>query len=110
MTKRLVATGALILAASTVAMGNANADPAGLSTQDDTYFRLLATPDDDGFLITVTNPTLMRTHGLMVCQLMDNGVSDLDAVYQLMDDGPYPWDTASSIAAAAVAYCPEHLG
>lgn len=36
---------------------------------------------------------------------------DLDAVYQLMDDGPYPWETAASTitAAAAVAYCPEHV-
>lgn len=54
-------------------MGNAHADPAGSSTQDDTYFRLLTTPDDDGFFITVTNPALMRTRGLTVCQRMDNG-------------------------------------
>lgn len=109
--KPLIAVGALALAACTMTAGTANADPAGTSTQDATYFRLLTTPDDDGFFITVTNPSLMRTQGLMVCQHMDNGVEDLDAVYQLMADGPYPWETASTIAAAAtVAYCPEYLG
>lgn len=41
---------------------------------------------------------------------MANGVSDLDAVYQLMDNRPDLWETESTITAAAtVAYCPEHV-
>ncbi|MUL80505.1 MULTISPECIES: DUF732 domain-containing protein [unclassified Mycolicibacterium] len=108
--KRLIAGSALALAACGMTAGTANAEPAGSSTQDTTFFRLLTTPDDDGFFITVTNPSLLRTQGLAVCQRMDNGMDGLDAVYGMMADGPYPWDTANSISSAAVvAYCPEHL-
>jgi hypothetical protein len=41
---------------------------------------------------------------------MDYGMSGLDAVYEVMRNGGYPFDIANSIVSAAtVAYCPNHL-
>lgn len=90
----------------------ANAEPAGYSSQDETFFRLLTTPHgDDKRTIVVTNPQLMRAHGLLICELTDNGVSGLDAIHQLMAEGPYTFETANSISAAAkVAYCLRNVG
>lgn len=112
---RLIASVALLLGTCVSAMGGvatiavANAEPAGSSTQDDTFFWLLAEPDDDGFAITVTNPALMRVQGLRVCQNIDNGMASLDAANQLMVEGPYPKDVARRIASSAiVAYCNPH--
>jgi hypothetical protein len=62
-------------------------------------------------MVTVTNPALIREQGLSVCERIDNGMHPLDAIYQLMAEGPYSFDMANSISAAAtVAYCEDNLG
>jgi hypothetical protein len=43
--------------------------------------KVFTTPDeDDGFVVTVTNPALIRAQGLLVCQRIDNRMRGLDAV------------------------------
>jgi hypothetical protein len=81
------------------------------SSEDETFYRLITEGSDDTPGMILTNPPLVRAQGLLACQRMSDGVDDLDAVYMLMDEGPYSFDTASSITSAAVvAYCREHLG
>ncbi len=86
------------------------AEPGGTTPQDATYYHLLTTPSRDGTVFNVTDFGLLRAQGLAVCRLMDDGVDSLDAIYQLMEAGPYAWAQARSLSSSAkVAYCPEHL-
>jgi hypothetical protein len=68
--------------------------------QDNTFRTLL---EDDGVLFSFN---LEKRQGQHVCDLQDAGMRPVDAVYELMRDGGYPWDIANSISpAATVAYC-----
>ena len=108
--RKLITGGLVALAIGLVATPVAGAEPAGYSAQDNDFFRLLADPDDDGFMIRVTNPALIREQGLLVCQRIDNGWSSLDAAQQLQAEGPYSWRAANFISSSAmVAYCPQNL-
>lgn len=54
------------------------------------------------------NPALVRAQGLLACQHISDGVDDFDAVHILMAEGPYSFDTASSVGSAdTVVYCSE---
>lgn len=104
----------LLLAATALATSfspSASADPGAYSGQDETFFRLLTEPDEDGGPgLTLTNPALVRAQGLIACQRGDNGMRSLDVIYRLQAEGPYSFDVANAIVSAAhVAYCPEHL-
>lgn len=84
----------------------ASSDPGASSQEDDWFYRALTegTEDDQG--IVLTNPPLVRAQGLQACRRIEDGVDPVDAVDMLMAEGPYSWDTASSIVAAAtVFYC-----
>jgi hypothetical protein len=68
--------------------------------QDNTFRTLLI---DDGVLFSFN---LEKRQGQHVCDLQEAGMRPVDAVYELMRDGGYPWDIANSISSAAtVAYC-----
>jgi hypothetical protein len=86
----------------------ANADPAAYGDQDAEFYRLLTAPQDAN--MTISNFALVRSQGLEACQREDQGVAGLDAVHALMAEGPYPFESASSIVSAAeVAYCPDNM-
>lgn len=88
----------------------AMADPGVYSDQDATFYRSLANPNVDGGALTVSNPGLVREQGLEICQKLRNGMRGIDAVRQLMVEGPYPFNSASRIAVAAhIAYCPDEV-
>jgi hypothetical protein len=97
--------------AAIVGAAPVNAEPAAYSGQDNIFYTLLTQPNDPRDAVVVTNFGLLRAQGLVACQRRDNGMSGLDAIYQLQAEGPYSFDMANSIAsAAAVAYCPDQLG
>ena len=82
----------------------------GIPRRTTPSFGCLATPSSDGLVIKVMNPALIRAQGLMVCQRIDYGMDGLDAIYQLMAEGPYSFDVANAISASAkVAYCKDNL-
>ena len=86
----------------------AHAEPGGYLDQDETFHRLLTTPDDSGTVMVITNFELLRAQGLEACQVMENGYGGYAATKRLQAEGPYLFDTASLIvSAASVAYCPE---
>jgi Protein of unknown function (DUF732) len=109
VTGRLLVGIALTFAAL-VAAPVANSEPGAYSSQDATFYRLLSEDTDDIPRMILANAALLRAQGLLACQRMSDGVDGLDAVYLLMDEGPYSFATANSITSAAqVAYCPQHL-
>lgn len=84
---------------------SAAAEPAGVSEQDQLFLFLMQ--DEPQNSLVVANFPLIRAQALEVCRNVANGMSGVDAADQLAAAGPYSWDDASSIAAAAeVAYCP----
>jgi hypothetical protein len=75
---------------------------------DSRFLRLLTT--DPINPTTVWNFPLVKTQGLQLCQQMDNGERQAAATNDLMAAGPYSFDDAATISAAAVnIYCPSHL-
>jgi hypothetical protein len=108
VTRQLLAC-TLILAAL-VAAPVTHAEPGAYSPQDDMFFRALAEGAEDIAPLNLTNPPLVRAQALQACQRIGDGVEPVDASSMLEAEGPYSWDTASSIVAAAtVFYCPEHF-
>ncbi len=97
-----IAAGAL--AAATVgAASTASADTGGYSAADALYYRGLTTGE---YAITVSNFPLLVAQGQEACQRMAVGASTQDAIYALMAEGPYSFDTANSIVSTAgVTYC-----
>jgi hypothetical protein len=86
------------------------ADPGVYSQEDDDFYRVLTEGTENIPGMVLTNPPLVRTQALQACQRMDDGVLNADAADMLMAEGPYSWDVASTIVAAAtVIYCREHL-
>lgn len=101
----------LIACAALAAVPIAKAEPGAFSSQDETFFRLLTGGTDDTPGLAITNYPLVRTQGLITCQRRSAGIYGLDTIHMLQAEGPYSFDVANSISsAAAVAYCPEHLG
>jgi Protein of unknown function (DUF732) len=97
-----IAAGAL--AAATVGTAStASADTGGYSNSDALYYQDLTTGED---AITVSNFPLLVDQGREACQRMAEGASTQDAIYALMAEGPYSFDTANSIVSSAgVTYC-----
>ena len=74
------------------------------------FYRVLTEGDEESPPLVLTNRPLVRAQALQACQRIGGGVHPVDATDMLAVEGPYSWDTASSIVAAAtVVYCPEHF-
>ncbi len=101
-------TSAGIAMAALISVAPAHAEPGGYLDQDETFHRLLITPDDSGTVMVITNFALLRAQGLEACQVIENGYGGYAATKRLQAEGPYLFDTASLIvSAASVAYCPD---
>ena len=88
--------------------------PTANATGDETFYRLLAKDFEaarvNGEEVVNRHWALLHGQGVKTCQLLDNGWDSIDVVYQLMREGSYIFDQASSISSSAeVAYCPWHL-
>lgn len=101
---------ALLFGCSVLLAPTAHSDPGVFSAEDETFVRLLTEPYEDDPGLTITDFALVRSQGLLACQRLDDGLDGLDAIELLQDEGPYSFDVANSIVAAAVVtYCRSHL-
>lgn len=107
--RQLFGCAVLILAALVVAPV-AHSEPGAQSQQDDQFYRALTEGTENIPGMVLTNPPLVRSQALQACQRMDQGVEDLETVHMLMAEGPYSFDVAGTIVAAAtVYYCRDHF-
>jgi hypothetical protein len=110
VTRQLLGYAALILAALVVSPV-ASAEPGAYTDEDEMFYGFLTEGGEDMPGMVLTNPPLVRAQALQACQRIDDGAHPLDATAMLVAEGPYSWDTASTIVAAAtVFYCIEHVG
>ncbi|QNJ90963.1 DUF732 domain-containing protein [Mycolicibacterium fluoranthenivorans] len=111
LTRRLLSgVACVVISAAVSAVPVASGEPAGYSDQDSTYFRLLTVSNEHFGGFTISNPALIRDQGLRACELQDSGLTALDAIDQLQAAGPYSFDAANRIvAAASIAYCPDNM-
>jgi hypothetical protein len=111
--KRLVGGLALAVAACGATISSGMVSAAHATGNDDFYWLLSQDFDDEGVngeAVVARHAGRLRDHGLLACQLLDNGWDSLDVTDQLMMEGPYFSDLASNIKTAAmVVYCPHHL-
>ena len=90
----------------------AGAEPAGWTEQDADFDRLIMcdTNPGSGCMVTVSDFGLLRNQALWVCRLQDEGMDLREAIYALKRAGPYSFDQANNISAAAtVAYCSDNI-
>jgi hypothetical protein len=101
MNRSIISGLAVAIAAVRIASASpANADGIDDATSD-VIFRAGLT--DLGVLF---NFPLEKRQGQRYCQALIDGAKPLDAVYDLMRDGGYPFDIANGItSAASIAYC-----
>ena len=91
---------AAVAALALIVPATAAADPDVLTSEDQTFMRLL---DSKGLLL---NFKLQRYQGQRYCRDVMGGESSLEAVEGLMQSGAYSFDVASVMGSSAgIAYC-----
>jgi hypothetical protein len=106
-----VFTAALAILAELLGHALLSAPTSHASVDQDQDFYWLLTEPNQSHPMVIWNFPLVRSQGIQVCQQADAGATPMQALYQLDRDygGPYVFEDASSISAAAhVIYCPWH--